>query len=135
MNTTMTKMNKTVLLVDDDPDYVIQAEMMLKRMGFTVDTAVSQKEAESYIEERKPDLVILDLMMENRDSGFILSRVIKMKYPDVPVIIATAVTSETGMIFGIDTEEERHWIKADAYIEKGIREDQLHREIRRLLKM
>ena len=83
----------------------------------------------------KPDLAILDLMMENEDSGFILSYKIKRKYPEIPIIIATAVAAETGMSFGISSEQERKWIKADLYLEKGIRPDQLHREIIKLLKL
>jgi hypothetical protein len=53
----------------------------------------------------------------------------------VPIIIATAVAAETGMSFGISSEQERKWIKADLYLEKGIRPDQLHREIIKLLKL
>ena len=73
-------------------------------------------------------------MMENQDSGFILCYKMKKKYPDVPIIIATAVTAETGMSFGLSTEEEKRWIKADLYLDKGIRPDQLQREINKLLK-
>jgi hypothetical protein len=40
-------------------------------------------------------------MMENEDSGFILCYKLKRMYPEVPVIIATAVSAETGMWFGI----------------------------------
>ncbi|HDR89161.1 MAG TPA: response regulator [Bacteroidetes bacterium] len=131
---TMSTKQQTILVVDDDMDYLLQLETMLKKMGFRVETAESQKEGEDKLEKVKPDLAIVDLMMENMDSGFILSRKIKQRYPEVPVVIATAVTSETGMIFGLDTEEEKQWIKADLYLEKGLREDQLHREITRLLK-
>jgi len=104
-------------------------------MGFETVTAESQHEAETLLNTIKPDLAILDLMMESEDSGFILSYKLKRKYPDVPIIIATAVSAETGMTFGINTEEERKWIKADLYLEKGIRPDQLHREIVKLLKL
>ena len=62
-----------------------------------------------------------------------LSYKIKKKYPDVPVIIATAVTAETGMLFGLNTEEEKKWIKADLYLEKGIRYDQLEIEVEKLM--
>jgi CheY-like chemotaxis protein len=72
-------------------------------------------------------------MMENLDSGFILSYKTKKKYPDVPVIIVTAVTSDTGMMFGVDTAEEKSWIKADLYLEKGLRPEQLKLEMTRLL--
>ncbi len=131
----MDNKKKIILLVDDDEDYLFQTRMNIEQFGFRVVTAESQAEAEKLLETLKPDLAILDLMMEKDDSGFILAYKLKRKYPDVPVIIATAVTAETGMTFGVSTEEERKWIKADLYIEKGIRADQLHREIVRLLKL
>ena len=87
------------------------------------------------IEKTKPDIAIFDLMMDNRDSGFILSYKLKKKYPDVPVIIVTAVTADTGMIFGEDFNEEKSWIKADLYLEKGLRPEQLQSEMKRLLKL
>ncbi|HPD94795.1 MAG: response regulator [Bacteroidales bacterium] len=129
------KNSKLIMIVDDDPDYLFQLQFQIEKMGFEVVTAESQREAEQLIEKVKPDLAILDLMMENEDSGFILSHKFKRKYPDMPIIIATAVSSETGMSFGLNTDVERKWIKADLYLEKGIRPDQLHREIVKLLKL
>jgi two-component system, OmpR family, response regulator len=131
----MDKYKTTILLVDDDEDYLFQTKLNIEQFGFRVITAESQSEAEKLLETFRPDLAIIDLMMENEDSGFILAFRMKKKYPDVPVIIATAVAAETGMSFGISTEEDRSWIKADLYIEKGIRADQLHREINKLLKL
>jgi len=124
-----------ILIVDDDPDYLFQMKLMVESFGFEVISADSQKEGEIIIKEIKPDLAIFDLMMENDDSGFILSYKLKRKYPDVPVIVATAVAAEAGMIFGLNTDSEKNWIKADLYLEKGIRKDQLHKEITRLLKL
>ncbi len=126
---------RTVLIVDDDIDSLTQLTMHMNKMGFNVISADNQKEGEELINANKPDLAIFDLMMDNKDSGFILSYKIKQKYPDVPVIIATAVTAETGMLFGLNTEEERKWIKADLYLEKGLRYDQLEIEIGKLLKL
>jgi len=126
---------KTILIVDDDIDYLFQLKLQVEKFGFNVIIAESQKEAENLIASVKPDLAILDLMMENDDSGFILCYKMKRKYPDVPIIIATAVAAETGMTFGISTEQERKWIRADLYLEKGIRPDQLHKEILKLLKL
>lgn len=128
-------MKKCILIVDDDSDYLFQTKLKIENFGFKAITADSQTEAEKLLETIKPDLAILDLMMENDDSGFILAYKIKRKYPDTPVIIATAVTAETGMIFNINSQEERQWIKADLYLDKGIRADQLHREINKLLKI
>jgi two-component system, OmpR family, response regulator len=129
----MNTRNITVLVADDDSDYLFQMRVMLENAGFKVIAADSQNQAEEIIESVRPDLAILDLMMEKDDSGFILSYKIKKKYPDVPVILATAVSQETGISFGLDAEEDRSWIKADLYLEKGIRQDQLLMAIEKLL--
>ncbi|MCF8331166.1 MAG: response regulator [Bacteroidales bacterium] len=126
---------KTILLVDDDSDYLFQLDHNIKKFGFQTISAESQKEAEEILKTTKPDLAIFDLMMENDDSGFILCYKARQKYPDMPIIIATAVASETGISFDLHSESERKWIKADLYLEKGIRPDQLHREINKLLKI
>ncbi|MBI9036698.1 MAG: response regulator [Bacteroidales bacterium] len=131
----MNRDKKIILVIDDDIDYLEQMKIQITSFGFLPILAESQKEGEEKINEIKPDLVIVDLMMENQDSGFIFCYKIKKKFPEVPVIIASAVTAETGMIFGLNSEEDRNWIKADQYLEKGIRPDQLQREINKLLKL
>lgn len=130
----MNKKEIKILVADDDPDYLFQMKILLQNAGYQVIAADSQAQAEEVIASIKPDLAILDLMMEKDDSGFILSYKIKKLYPAVPVILATAVSQETGISFGFDTEEDRSWIKADLYLEKGIRQDQLLMEIEKLLK-
>lgn len=128
-------MKKTILIVDDDMDYLYQLKLKVEGFGFEVVSADGQYEGEKVIESLKPDLAIFDLMMENEDSGFVLSYKLKKKYPDVPVILATAVTAETGMSFDLSEESTKSWIKADLFLDKGIRGDQLEKEIKKLLKM
>jgi CheY-like chemotaxis protein len=131
----MNKSDFTILVADDDPDYLYQTVFSLEKEGYKTIAVESQAEAESVINRIKPSLAIFDLMMESDDSGFILCYKIKRKYPDVPVILATAVSHETGMSFTIDSEQERAWIRADVYLEKGIRPEQLDQEVMRLLKL
>lgn len=131
----MNKEKKNILIVDDDMDYLAQLELQVKTMGYDVLTAQGEKEAEEAVETKVPDLAIIDLMMEKKDSGFILSYKLKKKHPEMPIIIASAVTSETGLNFSLDTEADRKWIHADKFLEKGIRRDQLEREINKLLKL
>lgn len=131
----MTETRKKIMIVDDDSDYLTQLELQVKNLGYEVIKAESQKDGENLLDSEKPDLAIIDLMMENKDSGFILSYKMKQKYPEVPVIIASAVTAETGLSFGTETEEDRAWIRADKFLEKGLRTDQLEREINKLLKI
>jgi len=125
---------KVILIVDDDYDYLFQLKFQLERWGCKVVTAESQREAEELIQNLKPDLAILDLMMENEDSGFVLSYKMKRKYPDVPIIIATAVSTETGMSFGQQSGEDKNWIKADTYLEKGMDPEHLKKELEKLIK-
>ena len=83
----MTEVRKKILIVDDDIDMISLMKMHVENFGFDVITADSQKEGEEIINSLKPDLAIFDLMMENKDSGFILSYKLKKKYPDVPVYL------------------------------------------------
>jgi CheY-like chemotaxis protein len=129
----MNKQNKTILLVDDDQDYLYLLKSKIESFGYQTILAESQKEAEELIERTKPDLAILDLMMENEDSGFILCYKMKKKFPQLPIIIATGVAAETGITFDINDENNRKWIKADRFLEKGIRSEKLREEIEKLL--
>ena len=126
---------KRILIADDDQDLLLQMELYVKKMGFEVETADSQKEAELKLNNFNPDLCIFDLMMENKDSGFILSYKSKKKNPEVPVIIISAVTAETGMNFSLETDANHTWMKADLFLEKNIRADQLHREMNKLMRL
>lgn len=124
---------KTVLVVDDDEDFLFQMEVQLKNAGFQVITAPGQKAAEELMGTVAPDLVILDLMMENQDAGFVLAHRIKRENPQLPVILVTAVTSETGLDFEDASAGKSAWIDADAMLAKPVRFEQLSREIERLL--
>lgn len=129
----MNPANYTILIVDDDSDYLFQLQSRIEKYGFKTITAEGQKEAELIIEKTKPDLALLDLMMENEDSGFILCYKIKKRYPDLPIIIATGVAAETGINFDINDENNRKWIKADSFLDKGIKAERLKEEIEKLL--
>ncbi len=125
---------KIALLVDDDIDLLEQLKMRMETMGFSVITAESQAEAEKLIETENFDLAVFDLMLENPDGGFVLSYKVKQKCSDIPVIIVTGVTGETGLRFNSTSEEYKTWTKADVVLDKDIRYEQLQREIDRLLK-
>ncbi len=122
-----------ILAVDDDTDYLAQLRVQLEAAGYAVSTAESVRSAEEALTREKPDLAIVDLMMERADGGFSLCHRIKKMDPRIPVLLVTAVASETGMDFDAATAEERSWVKADAVLAKPIRFEQLRREIRRLL--
>jgi two-component system, OmpR family, response regulator len=122
-----------VLLVDDDEDFLFQHRIQLENAGFEVVTATTRAQAEGAITSYEPDLAILDLMMEQHDDGFVLSHHLKRAFPGLPVIMVTAVTSETGLVFDPSSAAERAWVGADALLAKPIRFEQLRREIDRVL--
>ncbi|HOQ87004.1 MAG TPA: response regulator [Phycisphaerae bacterium] len=128
------KDRKTVLLVDDDPDFLMQQKVLLEQAGYNVLPAQGEAAAEEVLREHRPDLAVLDVMMEKMDGGFVLSHRIKKNDPSIPVILITSVSSETGIDFDTATAEERSWVKADALLSKPVRFEQLTREIDRLLK-
>jgi len=124
---------KKILIVDDDFDVLEQVGSILEKAGYSVDAAQGREEAEEALLDAKPDLAILDLMMEEMDSGFVLAHHVKKLYADTPVILLTAVTSQTGMSFAQGSGGARSWVKADVVMDKPVRGDQLVNEVRRLL--
>ena len=129
----MSTTEKTVLLVDDDEDLVFELKVQLEAAGYKVEAANGEKTGRQAIETAAPDIAVVDLMMEEHDSGFTFCHHAKVQAPDMPVILLTAVTSETGIDFDAATDEERSWIKADAFLDKPVRFERLLAEIRRLL--
>jgi CheY-like chemotaxis protein len=124
---------KTILVVDDDLDILDQYSLLLKADGFNVVQASSVAEAEEAILTVRPDLAILDLMMEEKDAGFVLCTQLKRLYSDLPVIIVSNVTPITGLDFRPRNAEEQSWVRADAILNKPIVAERLRTEIRRLL--
>lgn len=124
---------RLAIVVDDDPDSLDQLAFFLEQLDFDVKRGCSQREGEALIDECRPQLAVFDLMLEHHDSGFVLSHRMKAKSPDTPVILVTGVAAETGLRFSDAGAAERSWIKADVVLDKGIRFEQLKREVDRLL--
>lgn len=127
-------LQKKIMLVDDDPDFLEPVKILLESHNYIVETANSEEGAVKLMENFKPDLAVLDLMMDNYDSGFILSHKLKKLYPETIIIIATGVTKETGYRFSADSEYGNNWTNADLIMDKGIRPDQILKEIKKFFK-
>jgi len=121
-----------VLVAEDDPDMLEQIKLYLEAEGYEVLAAAGQKETEAMLKPGAFQAAVLDLMMENQDSGFVLSYKIKKMDPRIPVIIVTSVTRDTGHSFD-KAQDTKSWIKADVIINKELRFEQLKGELKRLL--
>jgi len=128
-------MNKThkILVLDDDSDIIEQLTLVLGSEGYEVKAAGGQEEAEQALMTFKPDLAIVDLIMEEQDSGFVLCHEIKKLYPETPVVLLTSVKAATGISFAAANAEQQSWVKADRLLDKPVRPEQLKNEVRRLL--
>ncbi len=124
-----------ILIVDDDYDFLEINRLILERAGYRVVTAAEPKQALLRMAEEKPDLVITDLMMTSLDSGFYFARTIKedTHYSDVPVIIATSVSSALGLDFRPRTDEDKAQMHVDAYFDKPLDAKKLLATIAELL--
>ncbi len=124
---------KRIIVVDDDADYVLQTKMRLEGAGYEVTTADSRASARELVEIGGFDLAVIDLMMEEMDAGFMLAHEMKKKHPDMPIIMITSVTAETGIYFNTQDSGANSWIKADLVLAKPVRPEQLLEQIARLL--
>ena len=82
----------------------------------------------------QPDLAVVDLMMEHKDSGLVLCQQIRRLFPGTPIIILTAVRGATGLSFDARNTQAKSWIQADSVMDKPVRPEYLRNEVRRLLR-
>ena len=100
-------MSRSVLLVDDEPNIVLSLEFIMKQAGFEVRVARDGNEAIEAFEASIPDLVLLDVMMPNRD-GYDVCQTIRANpaWKGIHIIMLTAkgrdIEREKGMALGAD---------------------------------
>jgi DNA-binding response OmpR family regulator len=128
----MSKKTK-ILLVDNDVDFIDLNKAVLENNGFEVIAAYAGREVMDKVRFEQPDLIVLDLMMEKHDTGFAVAKALKADplYKKVPILMLTAVGSETGMDFSQDLDG--YWMKTDAYASKPLLPEELVRRIEELL--
>src|SRR5574340_463475 len=126
-------MAERVLLVDDDADILITLSAMLTSAGYEVESALGAREALAISAGRRYDLAVMDLMMEESDSGVQVARELRRR-PETagtPIILLTAVAEKTGFRVPLATEEEREWLQVDAWLDKPVTAERLLAEIAR----
>jgi len=130
------KMNKppNILVVDDDPNFVVVMKSVLESKGYNVEAAYDSKEAMEKIERLKPDLILLDIMMEKLTDGFNICYKLKHdpEMKNIPVLAVSAITERTGFKFSPATDGE--YFEADDYVEKPVKPTDLLERVEKLLK-
>jgi len=88
----------SIMVVDDDPDILDIAKTILERSGYVVQTADSGMKVFSLLEEKKPDLIILDVMMPHMSGLEVLERLKgTAETSSIPVILLTAQVQQEDM--------------------------------------
>jgi CheY-like chemotaxis protein len=125
---------KTIMIVDDDEDFLEATKIVIEKSGYIVETCVSAKECLAKLKVVKPDLIICDVMMETDHSGFDLCRELKREpdTKDVPIIMLTAVDQKYPMNFSATAGDES-WLPVDEFIDKPIEARVLVERVRKLL--
>ncbi len=105
-----------VLVIDDDPDMVEAVRIVLEREGYTVESASNVSDGWTRLEEGRPDLLILDVMMEEPDEGLMFARKVRREGNPLPILMLTSVNRALGLQIGKDEEI----VPVDEFVEKPI---------------
>lgn len=114
-----------ILIVDDDRPSLKMTAFLLREEGYTVYTADNGREALQMIEEKAPDLLILDVMMPGMD-GWEVTRHLR-RTTNLPIIILSAKGETSDRVFGLD-------LGADDYLAKPFEPSELIARVRAVLR-
>jgi DNA-binding response OmpR family regulator len=105
-----------ILIVDDDPDMVEAGRIVLEKEGYLVESASNLVDGLATLAETDPDLLILDVMMEEPDDGLRFARQARRMGNMLPIIMLTSVNRALGVQIGKDEE----MVPVDEFIEKPV---------------
>jgi len=105
-----------ILIVDDDPDMVEAGRLVLEREGHAVESASNVTQGMKKIEETNPDLLILDVMMEEYDDGLRMARDIRRAGNQVPILMLTSVNRA----LGLQIDKDGEMVPVDDFVEKPV---------------
>ncbi len=119
-----------ILLVDDDFDFVSGVTIVLENAGYEVISAYSREKGMALFETEKPDMAILDVMMDEPDDGFTLANDLKRQHPKAKIMMLSSIGKVTGMDYGMDEEI----VPVDTFEEKPIMPNKLLEKVKELLR-
>lgn len=121
-----------IICIDDDKDILDTCEVVLQGKGHTVVTAINGKEGFEKASKMQPDLIILDVMMDNSTEGFQTAQKFRrtelLKF--VPIMMLTSVNETSPQKFG---EKDGEFLPVDAFMEKPIKPKEFLARVAELL--
>ncbi|MBI5662546.1 MULTISPECIES: response regulator [Ignavibacterium] len=117
-----------IAIIDDDPDILDASSLVLQSKGYDVITATNPDDGYRIIKEQNPDLIILDVMMNEPDDGFFLAQKLRREKIEIPIIMYTSVSKALGLEFAAG-----EMIPVDDFVEKPISPETLIDKVEKLL--
>ena len=118
--------SKKILMIDDDTNLVAVFRLVFEQLGYRFESAGSASEGLAAIERVEPDLVILDVIMEDFVAGFrVVSELRAMpgsryaRFASVPIVMLTSVSSKTQLDFA--ERVGTALLPVDAFVEKPVK--------------
>jgi DNA-binding response OmpR family regulator len=106
-----------ILIVDDDPDMVQAGRYVLEKQGHSVTSASNVESGLKALDDEVPDLLILDVMMEESDDGLVFARKVRRRgLTSLPILMLTSVNRAMGLNIGKDDE----MVPVDEFVEKPV---------------
>lgn len=118
-----------IAIIDDDPDILDASTLVLSAKGYETITAANPTDGHTIIIEKKPDLIILDVMMDEPDDGFFLAQRLRKEKITTPILMYTSISKTVGMDF-----DKSEMVPVDDFVEKPISPDELIHKVEKLLK-
>ncbi len=117
-----------IAIIDDDPDILDASSIVLTSKGYKVITASNPEDGYKIVKENSPDLIILDVMMNEPDDGFFLAQKFRKEKIETPIIMYTSVSKTIGMDFGIN-----ELVPVNDFVEKPISPEALIAKVEKFL--
>jgi len=110
----------TILIIDDDPDFVEVTKVILETKQYNVESAGNPTEGWETLQKDIPDVLILDVMMGRGAEGFVMARKLRkdQRYNEMPILMLTSMREQTGFDFPGERIHAK-FLPVDDYIEKG----------------
>ena len=117
-----------IAIIDDDPDIIDASKLVLSSKGYEVITAANPIDGYQIVKDKSPDLIILDVMMNEPDDGFFLAQKFRKENITTPILMYTSVSKAIGIDFGVS-----EIVPVDDFVEKPISPDELIQKVEKLL--
>ncbi|MBF0544089.1 MAG: response regulator [Candidatus Riflebacteria bacterium] len=125
------KRKKTILLVDDDVDFLKANQLAITAAGFEVFVAANSREALQIAAQFLPDAAVLDVVLNEPDEGFALARKLRgdARTKNIRLIVLSSlneINRQKGLAFEFsDRDRDDHWLPVDKILDKPIKPKKL----------